>query len=107
MIAIMRMNSRMVATVILLAALVACRQAGPATNAATTDLQTFLDETLDWHRKSELTRYAQFLRELATETAQPGSHESYARTEERIDSFTSALIDRAAPQAAAPGGRSS
>ena len=43
MIATMRINSRMVATVILLAAFVACRQAGPASNTASTDLQTFLD----------------------------------------------------------------
>jgi len=43
MIAIMRIDSRMVATVILLAAFAACRQAGPANNTATTDLQTFLD----------------------------------------------------------------
>ena len=43
MIAIMRINLRMVATLLLLAAFVSCRQAGPATNVPGTDLQTFLD----------------------------------------------------------------
>jgi hypothetical protein len=64
------------------------------------DLRAYLDETLEWHRQSELTRYAQFLRELAAESAQPGSRAGYERVEERIESFSSAMVDRAAPQAA-------
>ena len=43
MIAIMRINLRMVATVLLLAAFVACRQVAPTGNAPETDLKTFLD----------------------------------------------------------------
>ena len=39
----MRINLRMVATVLLLAAFVACRQAAPTSNAPDTDLKTFLD----------------------------------------------------------------
>ena len=44
MIAIMRINLRMVATVLVLAAGVACRQVAPTGHAPETDLETFLDD---------------------------------------------------------------
>ena len=44
MIAIMRINLRMVATVLVLAACVACRQVAPTGHAPETDLETFLDD---------------------------------------------------------------
>ena len=37
------------------------------------DLRSWLGQTLQWHRRSELARYAQFLRELAADAAQPGT----------------------------------
>jgi choline dehydrogenase-like flavoprotein len=63
------------------------------------DLRSWLDQTLEWHRQSELTRYAQFLRDLAAESAQPGTRASYERIEQRIESFGTDLVNQAAPSA--------
>jgi hypothetical protein len=41
------------------------------------DLRVWLAQTLEWHRESELGRYAAFLRELSSEVAQPASRADY------------------------------
>lgn len=63
------------------------------------DLRSFLGQTLEWHRESELTRYVSFLRDLSTAAAQPGSRDEYERAEQRIEQFGETLIARAAPEA--------
>jgi len=64
------------------------------------DLRSWLDSTLQWHRSSELALYAKFLRELANSAAQPGNASTYKSVEARVEQFGSRLVDRAAPDAA-------
>ncbi|MBM0103822.1 hypothetical protein JM946_03665 [Steroidobacter sp. S1-65] len=69
-------------------------------DAQRSDLRSWLDSTLQWHRSSELTRYAQFLRTLAGTAAQPGNPTTYRNIETQIEQFGSRLVERAAPDAA-------
>lgn len=64
------------------------------------DLQTWLEQTLEWHRESELTRYAQFLRDLATTVAKPNNRAVYERSGEQVEAFGDDLMARATPDAA-------
>jgi hypothetical protein len=64
------------------------------------DLRAFLDETLEWHRRSELTKYAQFLRELSADAARPGTRPDYERIEARIQEFGTELVNQTTPRAA-------
>jgi hypothetical protein len=64
------------------------------------DLRTWLNETLQWHRRSELVRYAKFLRELAATSARPGSALTYKSVEDQVEGFGARLIEQAAPDAA-------
>jgi hypothetical protein len=64
------------------------------------DLHAWLNETLQWHRHSELIRYAKFLRELAAASARPSSDLTYKGIETQIEGFGSRLVERAAPDAA-------
>lgn len=64
------------------------------------DLQTWLKNTLAWHRQSELHRYAQFLRELAGRSAHPGNVSSYKNAEAQIDRLSERLIEHTAPDVA-------
>jgi len=50
------------------------------------DLRSWLDGTLQWHRSSELMLYAKFLRELANTAAHPGNASTYKSVEARVDS---------------------
>jgi hypothetical protein len=65
-----------------------------------TDLRTWLNETLQWHRRSELIRYAKFLRELAANSQHPGSATTYKAIESQVEGFGSRLVEQAAPEAA-------
>lgn len=65
-----------------------------------TDLKSWLEQTLDWHRQSELARYSQFLRSLAGEVSQPGIRATYERAEQQIEGFWKSLAVKAAPDAA-------
>src|SRR5262245_44545231 len=51
------------------------------------DLRTWLAQTLQWHRESELGRYATFLRELSTEVAQPSDRAPCHRAPGRVASL--------------------
>jgi hypothetical protein len=63
------------------------------------DLRTWLGETLEWHRQSELGRYATFLRELSSQMGQPSGRDAYDRTFERVEGFVEDFTARTAPQA--------
>lgn len=69
-------------------------------DAQRTDLRTWLNETLQWHRRSELIRYAKFLRELAANSERPGTTQTYKDVEAQVEGFGTRVIDRAAPEAA-------
>src|SRR5687767_5971123 len=64
------------------------------------DLRTWLNETLQWHRRSELIRYAKFLRELAATSEQPGNASTYKSVEAQVEGFGARLVEQAAPDAA-------
>lgn len=64
------------------------------------DLRSWLESTLQWHRSSELTRYAKFLRELAGTAAHPGNAATYRGIEAQVEQFGSRLVEQAAPDAA-------
>lgn len=64
------------------------------------DLDSWLASTLRWHRESELSRYGEFLRELAGKAARPGNAATYRRIEDQVEAFGARLVDQAAPDAA-------
>jgi hypothetical protein len=64
------------------------------------DLRTWLNETLQWHRRSELVRYAKFLRELAANAERPGNANTYKGIEAQVEAFSARLVERATPDAA-------
>jgi hypothetical protein len=64
-------------------------------------LQQWLTRTLDWHRESELKRYAAFLRELSQQVLQPGTPANYERTQKQFESFWADFAAKTAPDAAA------
>jgi hypothetical protein len=64
------------------------------------DLRSWLESTLQWHRSSELALYARFLRELAGTAAHPGNASTYKGIEAQVELFGSRLVERAAPDAA-------
>ena len=64
-----------------------------------TELRTWLENTLAWHRRSELTRYAAFLSDLSASAAQPGDHNSYDAVRKRFEGLVSDLAEKTAPEA--------
>ncbi|MDY6945474.1 MAG: DUF6279 family lipoprotein, partial [Pseudomonadota bacterium] len=64
------------------------------------NLRSWLEGTLQWHRKSELSRYVSFLRELAGEASRPGNATRYQSIESQVEQFGARLVDQAAPDAA-------
>lgn len=64
-----------------------------------TQLHDWLTQTLDWHRQFELDRYAQFLRDLSGELAQPGSATVYEQKQQRFDALWDDLIVKVVPDA--------
>jgi hypothetical protein len=64
------------------------------------DLRSWLESTLQWHRSSELARYSKFLRELSVKAAHPGNAATYKGIETQIEQFGARLVDQAAPDAA-------
>lgn len=69
-------------------------------DAQRSDLRSWLESTLQWHRTSELVRYAKFIRELADDAAHPGNMTVYHGIESQVEQFGLRLVDRAAPDAA-------
>ena len=64
------------------------------------NLRAWLAQTLEWHRESELGRYAAFLRELSSEVAQPSGRATYQRALDRVEGFAADFTAQTAPQAA-------
>jgi hypothetical protein len=64
------------------------------------DLRSWLESTLQWHRSSELALYSKFLRELSTKAAHPGNASTYKGIETQVEQFGARLVDQAAPDAA-------
>ncbi len=64
------------------------------------DLRSWLESTLQWHRSSELARYSKFLRELSSTAAHPGNASTYKGIEAQVERFGARLVDQAAPDAA-------
>jgi uncharacterized protein DUF6279 len=63
------------------------------------DLRAWLGQTLEWHRGSELGRYATFLREFSAEISQPASRDTFQRAFGRIAGFFDDFTAQTAPQA--------
>lgn len=63
------------------------------------DLRAWLAQTLEWHRESELGRYATFLRELSGEVARPSNRAAYQRMSDRVEGFVADFATQTAPQA--------
>jgi hypothetical protein len=63
------------------------------------DLRAWLAQTLEWHRESELGRYAGFLRELSAEVGRTGDRVSYQRLFDRVQGFVADFASQTAPQA--------
>src|SRR5687767_3440349 len=61
------------------------------------DLRSWLEGTLQWHRSSELRRYVTFLRELAGTAARPGNSTTYQGIESQVETFGARLVEQAAP----------
>lgn len=64
------------------------------------DLRAWLGQTLEWHRQSELGRYAAFLREFSSEIGQSPDRVTYQRAFERVQGFVEDFTAQTAPQAA-------
>jgi hypothetical protein len=66
----------------------------------TRDLRAWLTRTLEWHRASELSRYAEFLHVLTDQIAAPGDRASYERVERQVEAFGDAVVAQTTPEAA-------
>lgn len=64
------------------------------------DVRTWLNATLQWHRRSELVRYAKFVRDLGDTAQQSASVATYESIERQVEEFGSRVVERAAPDAA-------
>src|SRR4030095_1579470 len=63
------------------------------------DWRAWLGQTLEWHRASELGRYATFLREFSAEIAQPAGRDTFQRAFDRVEGFFGDFTAQTAPQA--------
>lgn len=64
------------------------------------NLRAWLAQTLEWHRESELGRYARFLRDLSSEVARPSGRAAYEHALDRVEGFATDFTAQTAPQAA-------
>jgi uncharacterized membrane protein len=62
-------------------------------------LRDWLSQTLAWHRRSELTRYAGFLNDVSVAAQQPGDRRSYDEIRARFQGLIDDLIGKTAPEA--------
>jgi hypothetical protein len=63
-------------------------------------LDRWLEVSLDWHRESQLERYAAFVRELEAELARPLRYEEYDRVRLDVEAFWRDLVAGTVPQSA-------
>lgn len=64
-----------------------------------TELRSWLESTLAWHRQSELKRYAAFINDLTVTAERPGTHEDYDAFSRRFEGLITDLIAKTAPEA--------
>jgi hypothetical protein len=64
------------------------------------DLDAWLQSTLQWHRQSELTRYAVYLHELSARVSRPGDAAMYRDIETQAEDFGTRLVEQVSPDAA-------
>lgn len=64
-------------------------------------LDALLDDTIDWHRRTQLPRYVRFLDELAAESGQPLDTERVARRYREVEAMLDDLVRQTNPGAAA------
>lgn len=70
------------------------------TKSQRADLRQWLGKTLDWHRGSELERYAAFLKTLSERALQPASRATFEQAESQFRAFTMDVANKSAPEAA-------
>jgi uncharacterized membrane protein len=70
------------------------------TKSQRADLRRWLGETLDWHRGSELERYAAFLKALSERALQPADRTVFEQAERQFRRFTIDVANKSAPEAA-------
>lgn len=70
------------------------------TKSQRADLRRWLGETLDWHRGSELERYAAFLKTLSERALQPADRTVFEQAERQFRTFTMDVATKSAPEAA-------
>jgi hypothetical protein len=63
------------------------------------DLRVWLGQTLQWHRASELGRYATFLREFSAQVAQPSGRDTFQGALDRVEGFLGDFTAQTAPPA--------
>lgn len=68
--------------------------------AQSRELREYLDDFLDWHRRHELPRYADFLERLADATARPLSRDQFEAGRHEIENFMDASVSQGSPDAA-------
>jgi hypothetical protein len=69
-------------------------------DAQRSELRTWLENTLAWHRESELTRYAEFVADVSATAAQPSSRDTYEALRVRFEGLINSLVAKTAPEAA-------
>ena len=63
------------------------------------ELRAWLERTLAWHRQSELTRYAEFVHDIAETVDQPATPEVHESLRVRFQGLLDSLISKTAPEA--------
>jgi hypothetical protein len=64
-----------------------------------TELRGWLSQTLAWHRRSELSRYATFLNDVSAAAERPGDRDSYNEIRARFQGLIDDLMGKTAPEA--------
>jgi hypothetical protein len=63
------------------------------------ELKSWFDRTLAWHRQSELTRYAEFVSDVSASFAQPRERPAYDSLRLRLQGLVADLVRKTAPEA--------
>jgi Family of unknown function (DUF6279) len=68
-------------------------------DAQRSELKSWLESTLAWHRQSELARYAAFVNDVSISFAQPQERATYDAMRERFQGLLADLVKQTAPEA--------
>lgn len=64
-----------------------------------TELRAWLERTLAWHRRSELNRYADFVKDVSATLAAPSAPETHESLRVRFQGLIDSLMSKTAPEA--------